>query len=211
MKRTSTAHVAMAPQRCIACWKCIDACPKGIIGKSGRIWHTHVIFKDAASCTGCCTCIRTCQQIVFYKVNETPSVKIIQKILIAMERMLPLLFIASAITGINLHTSDNEMTHGMWINWDTAHTMTSLLWLLSAAVHLKRICGRNIAAALKTMMRKKDVAPVLTITFTPATMTGVVLTACGQDADSSTDIWNFNLGALLVVLCSMHIIREKTG
>lgn len=101
MKRTSTAHVAMAPQRCIACWKCIDACPKGIIGKSGRIWHTHVIFKDAASCTGCCTCIRTCQQIVFYKVNETPSVKIIQKILIAMERMLPLLFIASAITGIN--------------------------------------------------------------------------------------------------------------
>lgn len=58
---------------------------------------------------------------------------------------------------------------------------------------------------------KKDIVPTLTITFTPATMTGVVLTACGQNADSSTDIWNFNLGALLIVLCSMHIIREKTG
>ena len=41
------------------------------------------------------------------------------------------------------------------------------------------------------------------------TMTGLVLMACEENVDSSTGIWHFGLGILLVILCSVHIIRKK--
>jgi NAD-dependent dihydropyrimidine dehydrogenase PreA subunit len=35
LNKIKTAHVWANPRNCIACWKCIDTCPKQVIGKVG--------------------------------------------------------------------------------------------------------------------------------------------------------------------------------
>ncbi len=65
MRRLSTAHIVMNPHRCVACWACMDKCPKKLIGKVGFLGHKHVVFKDADVCIGCKLCIKTCPNGVF--------------------------------------------------------------------------------------------------------------------------------------------------
>ena len=208
MNQTTTAHVALDPRLCISCWRCMDACPKGIIAKSGRIWHAHVIFKNSESCIGCRACIRTCPQGAFRSINETPSASCRQKMLTGMERMLLLFFLASAVTGINLHAHDDELTFGAWF-WDTTHILTSLLWLLSAAVHFARYCRSGMATPLKDLLGKSGLTRALTTTFLLATVTGFVLMAGEENAGAATGMWHFGLGLLLIVFSSMHVIRKK--
>ena len=57
----------MNPRRCMACWKCVEKCPKKVIGKTGFLGHRHVIFENADACIGCNKCIKTCLQGVFFK------------------------------------------------------------------------------------------------------------------------------------------------
>lgn len=71
MKKVATKYVAMNPRRCVACWKCVEECPKGVIGKVGFLWHKHVVFKDVEACVGCNRCVRTCPNGVFFKADET--------------------------------------------------------------------------------------------------------------------------------------------
>lgn len=70
MKRIATKYVAINPRRCVACWKCVKKCPKGVIGKVGFLWHKHVVFKDADACIGCNKCVETCPHGVFFKPDE---------------------------------------------------------------------------------------------------------------------------------------------
>lgn len=65
MKRLTTDYVTMNPRRCVACWECVEKCPKKVIGKVGFLWHKHVVFRDADACIGCGKCIKTCPQGVF--------------------------------------------------------------------------------------------------------------------------------------------------
>ena len=60
MKRTETKYVAMDPCRCVACWKCVDQCPRNVIGKAGFLWHRHVAFENADGCIGCGKCEKEC-------------------------------------------------------------------------------------------------------------------------------------------------------
>ncbi|MDR3327212.1 MAG: 4Fe-4S dicluster domain-containing protein [Prevotellaceae bacterium] len=65
LSKIRTAYVWANTQNCTACWKCIDACPKKVIGKVGFLWHKHIIIKNVENCIGCKTCIKTCSQGVF--------------------------------------------------------------------------------------------------------------------------------------------------
>jgi len=57
-------------RNCEACWKCIDACPKQVIGKVSFLWHKHIIIKDGENCTGCKKCIKTCPHEVFFEIKK---------------------------------------------------------------------------------------------------------------------------------------------
>lgn len=69
MKKFLTKYVAMNPSHCVACWKCIEQCPKKVIGKVGFLWHKHAAFQDADACIGCEKCIKTCPHGVFFVPN----------------------------------------------------------------------------------------------------------------------------------------------
>ncbi|MCC8153829.1 MAG: 4Fe-4S binding protein [Tannerellaceae bacterium] len=66
--RVITPYVWSNTRTCIACWKCIDECPKGVIGKVQFLWHKHIVFKDSENCTGCKKCIKTCPNNVFREI-----------------------------------------------------------------------------------------------------------------------------------------------
>lgn len=64
-RETSTKHIRAIKGGCIACWKCVDACPKQVFDKVGFLWHKHIIIADSDSCIGCMKCVKVCPQGVF--------------------------------------------------------------------------------------------------------------------------------------------------
>ena len=69
-KRMATPYIAINPHNCVACWKCIPACPKHVLGKVALPFHKHVRIVDADACIGCNKCIRTCPHGVFTSLKN---------------------------------------------------------------------------------------------------------------------------------------------
>ena len=58
--RNQTAFIRIDTHNCVACWRCIEACPKEVLGKIDFIGHRHVKIKNGKLCIGCMKCVRTC-------------------------------------------------------------------------------------------------------------------------------------------------------
>jgi NAD-dependent dihydropyrimidine dehydrogenase PreA subunit len=64
-RRTShnqTKFIRLDSHLCEACWKCIDACSNGVIGKIDMLFglHKHAQIKQPDLCKGCKKCVQTC-------------------------------------------------------------------------------------------------------------------------------------------------------
>lgn len=53
--------VAIDSRRCKACWNCVEACPKGVLGKVSVLFHKHAKVTYPDSCIGCFRCVKACQ------------------------------------------------------------------------------------------------------------------------------------------------------
>jgi 2-oxoglutarate ferredoxin oxidoreductase subunit delta len=71
LNKIRTAYIWTNHQNCIACWKCIDICPKRVIGKVDFPWHKHIVLKNVKNCIGCKECIKVCPKGVF--TEEMPN------------------------------------------------------------------------------------------------------------------------------------------
>ncbi|HBC94978.1 MAG TPA: ferredoxin family protein [Pelotomaculum sp.] len=60
--RHGTAYIAVNTRLCQACWKCVAACPKGVLGKMDFIFHRHVRLINPGNCTGCLACVKSCPE-----------------------------------------------------------------------------------------------------------------------------------------------------
>jgi len=65
LRKAYTGHLWVNKQKCKACWECIDACPKQVIGKVNFLWHKHIVLKKSENCSGCKKCLKVCQHGVF--------------------------------------------------------------------------------------------------------------------------------------------------
>lgn len=212
MKRTTTKYVAMNPSRCMACWKCVDKCPKHVIGKVGFLWHKHAVFKDADACIGCNKCIKTCPHGVFFRPNETSirsfQIRTKMKTAFIMERLLPLAFVATAVTGIGLHIAGHGSDHEIWHNWAASHVISSLIWLVSGVFHIKRHWNWYRAIISKGIGKRSWMTLVLSVTFVIVVITGIVLIVCVDGANSATGLWHYKFGLLLIVFSIIHILNR---
>ncbi|MGA2503536.1 MAG: 4Fe-4S dicluster domain-containing protein [Anaerolineales bacterium] len=59
--RRKNNFITMDTRRCEACWDCVEACPKQVLGKIDVIWHRHAIIRNAEACNGCKKCVRACE------------------------------------------------------------------------------------------------------------------------------------------------------
>ncbi|MDR2962017.1 MAG: hypothetical protein LBU90_00010 [Bacteroidales bacterium] len=69
MKHTECC-ISTNTRNCKACWKCIDVCPKQVIGKVSFLGHKHIKIRKVADCIACKKCIKTCPYGVFAEVNK---------------------------------------------------------------------------------------------------------------------------------------------
>ena len=64
-----TAHIQLDPHKCKACWECIEACPKQVLGKIDLPFHKHAKIVNPEACIGCKKCVKTCQYGAIVAVN----------------------------------------------------------------------------------------------------------------------------------------------
>lgn len=214
MKSIATKHVAMNPGRCVACWECVERCPKRVIGKAGFLWHHHAIFTDADACIGCNKCIKTCPHDVFFPYDEAALSAIVSKrakfkSLFTTVRLLPLAFVTSAITGIGLHIAGHGTDHGAWHTWAVAHVVSSLIWLILGIQHIKRH-GAWYKTAISKGSKKRNLVPLmLSIAFVVMATTGIVMLVCVEGANSAIGMWHYGFGILLIILSIVHLIQRS--
>lgn len=126
-----------------------------------------------------------------------------------IERLLPLAFVASVVTGIGLHVAGHGISHEVWHYWAVAHVLSSLLWLISGASHIKRHGRWYKAIASKGLGRKSRMTLAMSVVFMIATVTGIVLLACVDGANSAIGLWHYGLGIVLMALSFIHIAKRK--
>ncbi|MDE5927632.1 MAG: 4Fe-4S binding protein [Duncaniella sp.] len=62
-------HPSFSSRKCVACWKCVDACPRHAIRKVSFLWHRHVVVTRGL-CIGCNLCVKACPQGCFRKNDK---------------------------------------------------------------------------------------------------------------------------------------------
>jgi len=70
LRNIGTPYILLNPHKCNACWKCIEQCPKEVIGKINLLVHKHVKIKNARACIGCLKCVKACEFDAIYKINR---------------------------------------------------------------------------------------------------------------------------------------------
>ncbi|MBP3483384.1 MAG: DUF4405 domain-containing protein [Alistipes sp.] len=125
------------------------------------------------------------------------------------KRMLPLAFVASAVSGIGLHIAGHGTGHEVWHNWAVAHVLSSLLWLIFVVFHIKRYGRWYKAIASKGIGKKSRMTLALSVVFLIVVVTGIVLIACVDGANSVIGLWHYRIGLLLIVFSLIHIAKRK--
>ena len=64
-KISETPYIKAAYSECIACWKCVEACPEHVLGKVKFLWHKHAKIIAPDKCIGCGKCAAACPQHLF--------------------------------------------------------------------------------------------------------------------------------------------------
>jgi len=59
--RRETQFVRLEPRLCTACWKCLEVCPKEVLGRIDLGFHRHVRIHAAQACNGCKKCVFVCE------------------------------------------------------------------------------------------------------------------------------------------------------
>ena len=122
---------------------------------------------------------------------------------------LLLTFVAAAVTGIGLHIAGHRAGHEVWHNWAVVHVLSSLGWLISGAIHIKRHRAWYRAVASKGIGHKSRTTILLSVLFLFVTVTGLILIIGIDGANSALGRWHYISGFILILLSLIHIISRK--
>jgi len=73
-RHTETPFVHIDTSLCLACWKCVEACPQQVLGQARLFRHQHVHVDRARLCKGCRKCVRTCPNQAIQPVQRVEGV-----------------------------------------------------------------------------------------------------------------------------------------
>jgi NAD-dependent dihydropyrimidine dehydrogenase PreA subunit len=55
-----TRFIVIDTSVCEACWACVEACPRKVLGTVKFLWHRHVRIDNPDACSGCRLCVKAC-------------------------------------------------------------------------------------------------------------------------------------------------------
>jgi len=55
-----TGYILLDTHKCTACWECVTACPRHVLGKVDVFFHKHSRIDRAEKCKGCLRCVKAC-------------------------------------------------------------------------------------------------------------------------------------------------------
>ena len=59
-RHAETLYIRLDTNRCKACWNCVQACPRDVLGKVDLPFHRHARIDQAENCKGCLLCLNAC-------------------------------------------------------------------------------------------------------------------------------------------------------
>lgn len=68
-KRAEVRTIGLDTSKCVACWKCVESCAMGALGKINLPWHKHAVIVSESSCIGCLKCMNVCDSHALFKVD----------------------------------------------------------------------------------------------------------------------------------------------
>ena len=131
----------------------------------------------------------------------------IKKVFLVDWLLIPASF-SSALTGIKLHAAGHFDTHVVWHNWAVSHVLTSLAFLVLGIIHVKMHWAWYKGWITKGIGNKSRVTALLSVIFFLIILTGVMLLALIDGANSPTGLWHYRVGLFLVVLSVWHIVKR---
>jgi 2-oxoglutarate ferredoxin oxidoreductase subunit delta len=69
-RQNATEYIYLDTAKCKACWKCIEACPNGVIDKVNLPFHKHARISCPEHCKGCLKCAKVCSQQAITPVHS---------------------------------------------------------------------------------------------------------------------------------------------
>jgi len=145
---TFTEYVRLNTHRCVACWKCIDNCPKKVFGKVDLPWHKHALIINPEGCSGCLRCVKGCEHgaLVDKKENgprERSAPDFLKLINIILLLSTIGLVVAGFVLQVNYHIGHHggiEIADTVWgmdySSWSTIHKITAILFTFATALHI---------------------------------------------------------------------------
>ena len=67
-----TRFVQFDSRKCQACWACVDACARQVIGKVSVLWHKHAALRKGEDCIGCFKCVAACRTGALHRRRVEP-------------------------------------------------------------------------------------------------------------------------------------------
>lgn len=201
----TTGTISVNPHRCVACWKCVEHCPKGVLGKVEVLWHRHVKIVNPDACIGCGKCMKVCSQEVFTPVGKTRPV-------LWTNVLLLLLFVATIQTGVGAHLSGHQGVARFPELWKMVHTVVSFGFLVVVWRHLWRYGGGHKALWGFSGRRKRLSIWVLTVALGIACVMGCLL---WQPAEFGVTApvagWHGKASLLFSVFAIFHAVGRMRG
>jgi 2-oxoglutarate ferredoxin oxidoreductase subunit delta len=73
-RHVATRYIRLSTRRCRACWACVAACPRAVLGAAILLRHRHAHVDPPRACRGCGTCATACSSGAIGLLRKPASV-----------------------------------------------------------------------------------------------------------------------------------------
>ena len=128
--------------------------------------------------------------------------------LFIVDLLLLLLFIATAISGFGMHITGHSDNHIIWHNWAVAHTLSTLLFVITTVIHIYLHWNWYKTLFSKPLGKKSKVTIIITILFVLLTISGILAFIIPIGPNSQIGITHYQIGVISTVLFIGHFIKR---
>lgn len=130
------------------------------------------------------------------------------KKIFAIDWWLVALFVIMAVSGFGMHISGTRCSHEVWHNWAVVHTLSSIAFLIAGIMHIQTHWAWYKSWLKKGLGNKSRVTAFLSIVFVIISVTGILLLALVDGANSGIGLWHYRIGIIMTIVGIIHLVKR---